>query len=217
MPRPLIQEGIVLAVTSKIVSLAENRLVSRSTIDKKTLVQKEADTYLGEIGHGCFLTIKSGLLIPSAGIDESNSVNGDFIIFPKNPFLSAQNLLQDLRKIWNLKNLGLVITDSHTTPLRRGVTGICLSYAGFNAVRNLIGSRDLFGRELKMTQMNFADGLAASAVMLMGEGAESRPLVVIENSAVEFCETTRTDEINIPLEEDLYFPLLQTFLTQSTR
>ena len=204
-------------MTSKIVSLAENRLVSRSTIDKKTLVQKEADTYLGEIGHGCFLTIKSGLLIPSAGIDESNSVNGDFIIFPKNPFLSAQNLLQDLRKIWNLKNLGLVITDSHTTPLRRGVTGICLSYAGFNAVRNLIGSRDLFGRELKMTQMNFADGLAASAVMLMGEGAESRPLVVIENSAVEFCETTRTDEINIPLEEDLYFPLLQTFLTQSTR
>lgn len=211
VPSHLIHEGIILTVTSKIVSLAEGRLVSCVSIDKKALVQREADTYFGEIGYGCFLTIKHGLLIPSAGIDESNSEHGDYILFPEDPFRSAQTLWSDLRKAWKIQKLGLLLTDSHTTPLRRGVTGICLSYAGFRAVRSLIGTSDLFGRELRMTQMNYADGLAAGAVMMMGEGAEARPLAVIENTEVEFSEKIKEEEIHMPLEEDLYFPLLRSF------
>lgn len=208
VPAALVTEGMLLAVTSKIMSLAEGRLAD-GKLDKKSLVRREADTFLGEIGHGCYLTIKDGLLIPSSGIDESNSEQGDFILYPEDPFRSADLLWRQLRQKWNLKKLGLVVTDSHTMPLRRGVTGICLSYAGFRAVRNMIGTRDLFGRELRMTQMNYADGLAAAAVMLMGEGAESRPLAVIRNSEVEFSDDVDKSEIQIPLEEDLYYPLLR--------
>ena len=213
-PKDLVREKMVLAITSKIVSLAENRLVPHTSIDKKALVQKEADTYLGEIGHGCFLTIKSGLLIPSAGIDESNSEKGDYILYPVDPFGTAENLWTELRKSWKLKDLGLIITDSHTTPLRRGVTGICLSYAGFRAVRNLVGTSDLFGKALRVTQMNYADGISSAAVMMMGEGAECRPLAIIENTEIEFCEQIKPEEILIPLEEDLYFPILESFLAK---
>jgi F420-0:gamma-glutamyl ligase len=215
IPNQLVHEGILLAVTSKILSLAEGRLKSQSNISKREIVQEEADLYLGEIGHGCFLTIKNGLLIPSAGIDESNSEHGDLILYPEDPFESAQELWKDLRKAWNIEHLGLVVTDSHTTPLRRGVTGICLSYAGFRAVRNLVGTHDLFGRELRMTQMNYADGLAAAAVMMMGEGAEARPLAVIENAEIQFSEEVIKEELQIPLEEDLYYPLLQAFLSKT--
>ena len=209
VPKSMIQENVVLAVTSKIVSLAENQLVKTSSIDKKSLVESEADIFIGEIGYGCFLTVKDGLLIPSAGIDESNSETGDYILFPKDPFFSAETLRLQLKESWHLKNLGVIITDSHTTPLRRGVTGIALSYAGFRGVRNLVGTKDLFGRELRMTQMNFVDGLAGVAVMMMGEGAEARPLAMIENAEIEFCEKINREEIQIPLEEDLYFPLLK--------
>ena len=208
IPQKLIHEEITIAITSKIVSLAEGRLVSRTSIEKEELVRQEADVFLGKINPECFLTIKNGLLIPSAGIDESNSENGDYILFPENPFQSAEKLWADLRKTWQIEKLGIVITDSRISPLRRGTTGVCLSYAGFHGVRSLVGNPDLFGRPLRMTQMNLADGLAAVAVMVMGEGAESRPLALIENAELEFSDKRQTNEMDIPLEEDLFFPVL---------
>lgn len=217
VPAGLVQEKMIVVVTSKIVSLAESRVVERSRTDKKSLVRQEADVYLGEIGYGCFLTVKCGLLLPSAGIDESNSATGDYILFPEDPFRSAASLWRELRLAWKLKDLGLLISDSHTTPLRRGVTGICLSYAGLRGVRNLVGQKDLFGRELRMTQMNLVDGLAASAVLMMGEGNESRPLAIITNADVEFSTDVRPGEIRIPLHEDLYYPLLQKCIEDSEK
>lgn len=214
VPGDLRQENCVLAITSKIVSLAERRTVSKNSIEKRALVEREADYFLGEIGHGCFLTIKEGLLIPSAGIDESNSESGDYILYPADPFHSARELWSALRKRWDLKNLGIIITDSHTTPLRRGVTGIGLSYAGFSAVKSLIGSEDLFGRQLRVTTINYLDGLSAAAVLAMGEGAECQPLAWIGASGVDFCETIDPREIQIPVEEDLYGPLLHNRLAK---
>lgn len=212
VPKDQVREGLVLAVTSKIVSLAENCLIPQNQMNKADLVRREADVFLGEIGYGCFLTIKDGLFIASAGIDESNSVDGEYILYPKDPFASAQKLWRDLRQSWGLKNLGVLLTDSHTSPLRQGVTGICLSCWGFQPVRNMIGRNDLFGRELKMTKMNLADGLSAMAVMTMGEGAEQSPLALIHGAQLEFCESLDRKDLCMPLEQDLYFPLIGQFM-----
>lgn len=211
VPRGLVKEKMIVAVTSKIVSLAEGTTIPMQEMSKTDLVKRESDVFLGEIGYGCFLTVKEGLFIASAGIDESNSEDGEYILYPKDPFLSAQKLWQALRVEWNIKDLGVILTDSHTSPLRQGVTGICLSYWGFRGVRDMIGTKDLFGRELKMTKMNFADGLSASAVMIMGEGSECRPLAVIEGSEVEFTEKVDPSELRMPLEQDLYYPLIKQF------
>jgi F420-0:gamma-glutamyl ligase len=211
VPRESVSEKMVLAVTSKIVSLAERRLVPVSSIDKNSLVRREADIFLGEVGYGVFLTIKDGLFIPSAGIDESNSESGDFILYPSDPTLSAKKIWQELREEWGLNSLGVILTDSHTMPLRRGVTGIGLSYWGFRAVKNMVGTKDLFGRELRMTQMNLLDGLSAMAVMAMGEGAECQPLAVISGAEVEFADECHSSEVRIPAAEDLYAPLLAAF------
>jgi F420-0:gamma-glutamyl ligase len=209
--REQVKERMVLAVTSKIVSLAENRLVKRDEIDKAALVKREADVFLGEVGYGCFLTVKEGLFIPSAGIDESNSEGGDYIVYPAKPYESAQRLWSELRERWGIKELGILLTDSHTSPLRKGVTGICLSHWGFTAVRNMIGSRDIFGRELMMTKMNLADGLSAAAVLMMGEGAEKRPLAVIHGTECEFHEVVDPTDLRMPLKDDLYFPFFEKF------
>jgi F420-0:gamma-glutamyl ligase len=151
-------------------------------------------------------------LIASAGIDESNSETGDYILYPKDPFASAERIWTELRQRWGLDRLGIVVTDSHTSPLRRGVTGVCLSYHGFRGVKSLVDTPDLFDRKLRMTQMNYADGLAAAAVLMMGEAAECQPLAVIANAPVDFSAESRPDEVLIPIEEDLYAPLLQAFL-----
>lgn len=208
--RDKVEEGMVLAITSKIVSLAENALVARTGDEKqkRQLIEGESEAFLGETLFGVALTIKHGLLIPSAGIDESNSETGDFILFPKDPYHSAEILHAALRKEWGLNSLGIIITDSHTQPLRKGVTGIGLSHYGFLATRNLVGQVDLFGREARMTHVNVLDALANAAVYQMGEIAERCPLAIIYGSGAEFSHSSSVKEIQIPADEDLYGHLL---------
>jgi dihydrofolate synthase / folylpolyglutamate synthase len=202
-------EKLVITITSKIVSLAENRLVPKSSIGKKELVERESDVYLGEIGYGCHLTVKHNLLIPSAGIDESNSETGDYILFPVDPFQSLRELHEKLCARFHLKELGLIMSDSHTTPLRNGVTGIALAYWGMHGIRSFIGQPDLFGRPLQMTNVNIVDALASAAVLAMGEANECQPLAVIQGAEIDFTSETNPREVGIPIEKDLYGPILK--------
>lgn len=209
VPSALIHEGMVLAITSKVVSMSEKTIVRRADVsDKRELIENEADQFLSETVHGVALTVKHGILIASAGIDESNSENNDFILFPKDPYVSAQRLHQALRKTWKLEKLGILITDSHTTALRRGVTGIALSHWGFQATHSQIGEQDLFGRTMRMTHTNVIDALATAAVYVMGETRECCPLAVVSTPDLRFTETTSAKEIQIPLDEDLYGVLM---------
>lgn len=205
-------ENKVLAVTSKIVSLAENQIVSCKEISKSDLVKKEADHYLCEGGYGVELTVKHGLLIPSAGIDESNSENGDYILFPKKPYESAQKIGQFLRKKFQVKNFAVILTDSHTLPLRRGVTGISLAHWGLKATRSLVDQPDIYQRQLKFTHIDIVDALAAMAVFAMGEGNDCTPLALISGAKVDYTDQTNPDEIRIPPDLDLYYPLLKSFM-----
>lgn len=213
---PTMPNKSILAITSKIVSICQGKLIPKDAVtDKLTLIEEEADLYLKghyEENHGITLTIKNNILIPTAGIDESNS-NDHYILYPDNIQKEAEKIWQHLREKSDSKEIGVLITDSHTTPLRRGVTGIALGWCGFEPLSNYIGKPDIFGRLLKVTQTNILDALAAAAVFEMGEGNERIPLVLIENlSKVEFQKAPPTDaeiqSIAIDLNEDIYSPLL---------
>lgn len=201
-------EKTVIAVSSKLFSLAENCIVD-SKEDKEKLIQNSAEYDLGAGAYGYRLTIKEGLLLPSAGIDESNSPSGGYLLFPKNPYASLKKLWTQLTAKRQIQKLGLLMTDSHTTPLRRGVTGAAVAHWGFKAVQDCRGKLDLYNKELKVTTINNIDALAAAAVWTMGEGSESCPLALIESTTLEWENKSSSQDIRIPLEEDLYKPLLQ--------
>jgi F420-0:gamma-glutamyl ligase len=208
-----IQERSILCVTSKIVSLAEGMIVPRSEISKPDLVKKEADIYIAGSDYGTGLTIKHGLLVAAAGIDESNSKDDAYILYPLDPYASVGKLHARLSAHYGVKDLGIILTDSHTQPLRRGVTGIGLAHWGFRAVQKKVGSKDLFGRELKMTYVNALDALSVASVLTMGEGDESTPLAVIDGAQVEFTsEACSADEIQIRWQDDIYRPLFSHLL-----
>lgn len=211
------REGEILAVTTKIVSLAEGRLVPRDSIDKKALIEREADVVLADLAHNCTLTLIHGLMMISAGIDESNSPTGDYILYPKDPWASARRLRDELCRRFGLKNFGVILTDSHTIPLRRGVVGISLAHAGFRGTKDCVGEKDVFGRELKFTHQDIADALAAAAVLIMGEGGERRPLVLIEGAEAEFLQGEDDSPLRMSPEEDLYFPFFQRGLDRHRR
>ena len=214
---PVLREGTVVVVTSKIVSICEGRIVNNPEAGgKERLVVKEAEYFLPsqESKYDVFLTIKDGLLMPTAGIDESN-IDGDYVLLPKHSQASANRIREHLAKKFSLKNLGVIITDSKTTPWRWGTTGVALSHSGFAALRDYRGKPDLFGRIMKMTQANNMDALAVAAVAVMGEGKEQTPLAVIEDLPfITFQHRNPTKkelkDLRIDMKDDLYAPLLKS-------
>jgi len=201
-------EKSILVVTSKIVALSENRVISfKSQKEKIKLIKRESD--LAVKTKHAWLTLKDGMIMASAGIDESNA-NGKLILFPRDSFASAQKLRHTLTKHFKIKNLGIIITDSRLLPLRAGIVGVSVGYAGFRGIRNYIGKKDIFGRILKMSRTDVADSLATSAVLCMGEGNEQQPLVLITNAPVEFIKKINKKELFIDPKEDIYKPFFQS-------
>ena len=89
-------------------------------------------------------------------------------------------------------------------PLRAGVTGVALGYAGFRGVRDYRGKKDLFGKKSRFTKSNIADALAAAAVLLMGEGDEQTPLVIIKKAPVIFNPKVKKKALFLTSEKDIY-------------
>lgn len=213
-----LKEKSIIIVTSKVVSIWEGKCIKISEVkNKEDLIKAEAELYLDpqkisdEAGY-ITLTIKNNILIPTSGIDESNA-NGYYILWPEKPFESAKKLYDFIKKEYKLKDFGIIISDSHTTPLRTGIMGIGLSYYGFNPLRDYRGKKDIFGRELKMSQTNIVDSLSVSAVYTMGEGAEQTPIAIIEDCGdIKFEENdiTKPDPLCISIDEDIYSPLLKS-------
>ena len=200
-----LHDGSVLAITSKIVALAEGRVAD--VVEKGTLIETES-MWRSHILKEWWLTVRDGVVSVNAGIDDSNA-NGKLVLLPNDSFASAEKIRAELRKHFGVKNLGIVITDSRVAPLRAGVTGVALGYAGFRGVRDYRGKEDIFGREMQVTQTNVADCLATAAVLVMGEGAEQCPLAVIEDAPVEFVDTVDRSEVQMPLEQDMYRKLFE--------
>lgn len=210
-----LEEEVILVITSKIISVLQGRVVNKETIDKRALIFREADAVLNtHCDEGNItLTIKNGLLIPNAGIDESNA-NNSYVLYPSNVQETAVYIWQYLRKTCGVSKLGIVITDSHTTIMRRGVTGIALGWCGFYPLYSYIGKRDIWNRRFQTTQINILDALATAAVFVMGEGNEQIPMAVIKQAPyITFLDRIplkeEEDMISINIEEDLYGPILK--------
>lgn len=179
---PAAPEGAVVAVASKIVAIGEGRCVPRTAVaDRDDLIRREADRYLEREqtpGGVAMLTITRNLLAPSAGVDASNGA-GYYVLWPADPAASARGIWRFLRRRFRLARVGVVITDPHSVPLRRGVVGGALAAWGFAPLRDYRGHPDLFGQPLRTSQTNLPDGLAAAAVVVMGEGRERTPVAVL--------------------------------------
>lgn len=203
----LLQEKDILVITSKVVALAEGRVVNLNKVKVteavqtipearfvqslgkksaafKQLVLDEADQFLD--GENVYLTLKDKILIPHSGIDLSNAPEGMAILWPEDSFASAEKICQFMKNKFNLNDFGVVIIDSHCQPLRTGVVGIALGWHGIEGIEDERGQKDLYGKTLNVTQKNSADQLASAASLLMGEGSESIPFVLVQNAPIRF-------------------------------
>lgn len=211
---PALHEGSVIAITSKVVSLCENNVVPLDSIEKEQLVIQESDLYLPKTlsKYGHHFTIANNTLIAVAGIDESNG-DDHYVLWPKDPQATANQVRKHLQDKYGVKKLGVLITDSTCHPMRRGTMGIMLAYSGFRALNNYIGTPDLFGRDFAVSQADVAGGLAAAAVLQMGEGTEQTPIAILSDLPFVTFEdrdpaSEELAEVIMPIEDDLFAPFL---------
>jgi coenzyme F420-0:L-glutamate ligase / coenzyme F420-1:gamma-L-glutamate ligase len=223
-----LQDGDILAVSSKYSAISEGRVVALADIQvgeeahaiaqryqmnpvMAQLVFQEADHIFGGIP-GFLLTHKDGIMSPNAGIDRSNIPGGYAVLFPKDPFASAAALRRAIREHMHV-DVGTILTDSWLMPGRWGTTGVALAMAGFRPVQDERGKIDLFGNAMQVTQRGIADTLVIAAQMVMGERDEATPFAILRNSGVELLDIELSAaDVSIPWEQCLYIESLTTGL-----
>jgi len=195
--------GDIVVVTSKIVAKAEGRYVDLAALEPSErarelaqITQKDArlvEAILREAvevirarPNVLIVATRQGLILANAGIDQSNLEAADHgrrvLLLPAEPDASAGRLKQRLDGHFQA-DIGVIVSDSVGRPWRLGTVGIAIGAAGVPALWDRRGERDLSGRALEVTEVAFADAVAAMAVLAMGEAAEGRPAALVRGLA----------------------------------
>jgi len=194
-----LRRGDVVVIAQKIVSKAEGRLVDLRTVTPSERAQTLAaevnkDPRLVELvlrestevvryRRGVLVVAhRSGCVLANAGIDASNVGPGNddnrVLLLPEDCNRSCREVRARLAARTGVEASVLII-DSLGRAWRNGTIGVALGAAGLPALLDLRGQPDLFGRQLRSTQVGIADEIAAAASLLMGQADEGTPVVLL--------------------------------------
>jgi coenzyme F420-0:L-glutamate ligase/coenzyme F420-1:gamma-L-glutamate ligase len=189
--------GDVLVIAQKIVSKAEGRLADLRAVTPSAraqtlaaevgkdprlveLILRESTEVVRQRKGVLVVAHRSGIVLANAGIDASN-VAGDehrVLLLPEDCNHSCRAIRTELAARTGVE-AGILIIDSLGRAWRNGTVGVALGAAGLPTLLDLRGTPDLFGRELRSTEIGIADEIAAAASMLMGQAGEGTPVVLL--------------------------------------
>jgi coenzyme F420-0:L-glutamate ligase len=198
-----LQDGDIIVISTKYISNSQGRVVNLESIKTSSqgikiskkfqmrseiaeIILRESDRIFGGIS-GFVITSADNIMAPNAGIDKSNAKKGNIILYPKEPYLIAEQIR---RKVFLrfLIHVGIILVDSRLMPARVGTSGVAVSCAGIEPVLDMRAEKDLNGNPLKVTFQAVVDNLATIANHKMGEGAESRPFAIVRNSGAKLTD-----------------------------
>jgi coenzyme F420-0:L-glutamate ligase / coenzyme F420-1:gamma-L-glutamate ligase len=220
-----LMDGDILVLAQKIVSKAEGRLVNLVNVEPgpaalQLASQTDKDPRLVELilcesnevsrtrPGTIIVEHRLGFVCANAGIDHSNVAgSGDeqeewVLLLPEDPDASAQDLRCRLEAAAG-KRIGILIIDSHGRAWRHGIVGVAIGLAGLPGLVDLRGQPDLFGYNLRITQIGVADELAAAASLVMGQAAEGTPVIHVRGFPYPLREASLL-ELMRPKDQDLF-------------
>jgi coenzyme F420-0:L-glutamate ligase/coenzyme F420-1:gamma-L-glutamate ligase len=211
----------VVVVTSKVVSKAEGQIVDLRTVEPSDrarelaevtekepelveLILRESTQIVRAVPGVLLVRHRLGFMSANAAIDRSNADGTDHtaLLMPRDPDGSAAAIKAAVDAAFG-GPIGVLVTDTHGRPFRRGNIGVAVGVAGFEPVLDLVGSHDLFGRELKATIVPIADEIAAAAALVSGETSEGLPIVLVRGLTLP-AATGGSDELLFPRDRDLF-------------
>jgi coenzyme F420-0:L-glutamate ligase/coenzyme F420-1:gamma-L-glutamate ligase len=192
-----LMRGDIVAIAQKIVSKAEGRMVDLRevtpspraselavTVDKDPrlveLILRESTEVVRHRKGVLVVAHRNGTVLANAGIDASNVAGDDHhvLLLPDDCDRSCRDIRARLAARTGIQP-GVLVIDSLGRAWRNGTVGAALGTAGLPPLLDLRGAPDLFGRELRATQVGIADEIAAAASMLMGQADEGTPVVLL--------------------------------------
>jgi coenzyme F420-0:L-glutamate ligase len=224
LPRPLSERDVV-CITSKVVALEQGRCVKLTDVPVSDAARKlpqlafskDFKTYPGMAqlildesekifqAKYVYVTLRDAIFMANAGIDLSNVPEGYAVLWPQHPWTWARESRDKLRAEFKLNDLGVVLTDSHIVPFRKGVIGIALAWSGFEGVESQVGKPDLYGKPLKFTEKAVADDLATAAILVSGETDEATPFALCADVPAIFTDREfKSSDYFVPPKNDLY-------------
>jgi len=208
-------DGDVLVITHKIVSRAESRCIpldgtvispraqalARTTGKDARVVEwilREAKSIIRVAQNHIITEHRLGHISANSGVDRSNVMGKDELcLLPEDPDGTARKIATACRAAFDAK-VGVLISDSHGRPFRVGTVGTCIGACRVPPVVDLRGEPDLFGRVLEYSLEAIGDELCSAANLVMGQGAEAAPVVLISGLGLCGSGGSATDLLRPP-------------------
>ena len=207
--------GDVVAVTQKIVSKAEGRVVPEGE-GRTAWAERESRRIVARRGDLVIAETRHGFVCANAGVDASNVAPGFLTLLPEDPDGSAESIRKGMGQSLGV-SVGVVVTDTFGRTWRRGVVNVAIGCAGLPAVLDLRGTRDHEGKDLEATIVALADEVAAASGLVMGK-ASHVPAAIVRGVRAD-APPSPASELVRPPEEDLFreSPLLSISARRTIR
>lgn len=220
--RVALNDGDVVVVAHKVVSKAEGRIarlrdvkpskkaqkIAKATPRDQRLVElilRETKSMVKASPEILIVENRQGWVCVNAGVDKSNVEGEDsFALLPTDPDESARQIRSEFIKRTG-KQIAVIISDTYSRPFRRGQVEFAIGIAGIDPFKDYRGQRDLFGHVLKVKNTAVADEIASAAELIMGQGKEGVPVVIIKNlTGIKRKENASSSDLLISKDEDLF-------------
>ena len=210
-----LEDGDVVCVASKVVSLAEGAVVDLPDVGddpdvdpdavrtaRRELARREAAEVVAEAPWVLITRTRHGFVAANGGVDASNVPGGAALLLPEDPDASAASLRAALVTATGCQ-VGVVVTDTFGRPWRQGQTEVALGVAGLPAIRDERGGRDLDGRVLEVTEAAVADEVAAAADLVRRKDSGT-PFVLVRGLALQGLAPGTGQDLVRPAAMDLF-------------
>ncbi|MDE1763352.1 MAG: coenzyme F420-0:L-glutamate ligase [Thaumarchaeota archaeon] len=216
--RPDLQDGDILVFTQKVVSKQEGKTVELSQIRPTVLATGIASEYgkdsrvvqlildqskrIVRMRNGIIISETiHGFICANAGVDESNVKEGYATLLPYDARASAESLRKQVNEKTG-KNIAVIISDTFGRPFRQGQTNVAIGVAGIEAILDYAGTKDNFGRTLRVTAIAIADEICSAAELVTGKSRHV-PISIVRNYNHDDV-SGMTNEITRSRSEDLF-------------
>jgi len=218
----ILEDDDIIVIAQKVVSKSENRYENLLEIKPSKqatnlalslnrdpafiqLILNESNEIISTDKNVIIVEHKLGFININAGIDRSNIPENKnlVLLLPEDPSSSSQKIYEDISSKIK-KNISVIITDSMTRPYRSGVMNFALASTNIQSLIDLKGEKDIYGNILQATEIAIADELAAASGLLMGQGNDGMPIVIIRGFDRKHYLKNDAFNLIVKKEDDLY-------------
>lgn len=194
--KPKLEDGDVIVVSQKIISKQEGRMIKLSSVIPSLLSNGIASEYnkdpklveiilseskrIVRMENGVIIVeTNGGFICANAGVDESNVADDYVTLLPKDPDESASKLRQSILEKTG-KQVAVIISDTFGRPFRMGQTEFAIGVSGIDSILDYEGTKDTFGKILRVTAIAIVDELCCAAELVQGKATKT-PIAIIRN------------------------------------